>query len=199
MVQDKILRRRDHERREPNSVLARYGGLSFRGFDGCLFRLARNFLSALCAATTSASRRTWCIGTSLEIWDVEAGGDATALHSHRVEPGDDEVRAPSRLLQKFRPEHEALHLLRVALHLVRVAGEADVLHECAALDRFRGAFDLEVLDERDAVAVFQFVAVRVARDVFGHAVSRVLLPRVVRPSHLSSGGWRGQGLRAVMR
>jgi len=68
----------------------------------------------------------------------------------------------SRLLQERGLQDEALHLLGVALDLVRIAGEADVLDQRAALERLRGALHLQVLDQRHRVAVIENGAVGIA-------------------------------------
>ena len=63
--------------------------------------------------------------------------------------------------------------------------EADVLHQCAALDRFRRALDLEVLDDRDGIAIGQHIADGVldhtlCLDLFDRLAGRLPLVRALR-------------------
>ncbi|CDX23607.1 hypothetical protein MPLB_300008 [Mesorhizobium sp. ORS 3324] len=77
----------------------------------------------------------------------------------------------SRLLQKLRLQHQALHLLGVAFDLAGIAVEADVLHQRAALDGLGRALDLEVLDQGHGVAILQRRAVAVFYDHVCHGGS----------------------------
>jgi hypothetical protein len=67
--------------------------------------------------------------------------------------------ASSRLLQKLRPQHQALDLVGASFDLVGVVGEMDVSDHGAALQHRGGALQLEVLNQRDAVALGESCAV----------------------------------------
>src|SRR6202022_278059 len=89
---------------------------------------------------------------------------------------------PSRLLQELRPQHEALDLVGAAFDLVFIVGEMDVPDHGAALEHGGRALQLEVLDQRDAVALGEQRAVGIP-DLDVHGVSssferyeRALLP-----------------------
>src|ERR1700694_2789330 len=78
--------------------------------------------------------------------------------SSRTAATEDLVRAvycrvPSHLLQKLRSQHQALYLVSAAFDLVFIVGEVDVFGHGAALEHGGRAFQLEVLDQRDAVAL----------------------------------------------
>src|ERR1700682_3364033 len=60
---------------------------------------------------------------------------------------------PSPLLQKLRAQHQALDLVGAAFDLVFVVGEVNILDHGAALQHGGRALQLQVLDQRDAVAL----------------------------------------------
>src|SRR5882762_458571 len=60
---------------------------------------------------------------------------------------------PSRLLQKLRAQHQALDLVGAAFDLVFIVSEVDVPDHGAALEHGGRALQLQVLDQRDAVAL----------------------------------------------
>src|SRR5690606_10082147 len=62
------------------------------------------------------------------------------------------------LLHELRAQHEALDALEPTVDLLRVAGQADRLDDGADLQRLPRALHLQVLDERDAVAVREQVS-----------------------------------------
>ena len=62
-------------------------------------------------------------------------------------------RDDSRLLQKLRAQHQALDLVGAALDLVFVIGEMNVPDHGAALEHCGGALQLQVLDQRNTVAL----------------------------------------------
>src|SRR5882762_8081445 len=59
----------------------------------------------------------------------------------------------SRLLQKLRAQHQALDLVGAAFDLVGIVGEVNAFDHGAAFQHRGGAFQLQVLDQRDAVAL----------------------------------------------
>jgi len=59
----------------------------------------------------------------------------------------------SRLLQKLHAQHQALDLVGAAFDFVGIVGEVDVLDHGAALEHGGRAFQLQVLDQRDGVAL----------------------------------------------
>lgn len=59
----------------------------------------------------------------------------------------------SRLLQKFRLQHQALDLVGAAFDLVFIVGQVDVLDHGAALEHGGRSLQLEILDQRDTVAL----------------------------------------------
>src|SRR5712672_3476046 len=59
----------------------------------------------------------------------------------------------SRLLQKLGAQHQAFDLVGAALDFVGAVGEVNVLDHGAALEHCGRALQLQVLDQRDAVAL----------------------------------------------
>src|ERR1035437_4973718 len=59
----------------------------------------------------------------------------------------------SRLLQELRPQHQALDLVGAALDLALIVGEVNALDHGAALEHGGRAFQLQILDQSDAVAL----------------------------------------------
>src|SRR5882724_956981 len=64
-----------------------------------------------------------------------------------------QLNHPSRLLQKLRAQHQALDLVGAAFDLVSVVGEMNTPDHGAALQHGGRALQLQVLDQRDAVAL----------------------------------------------
>src|SRR3569832_886869 len=81
------------------------------------------------------------------------------------------IEVTSGLFQETGFQHQPLDLVGVALDFLGVAGEANVLDGCAALEGYRRTLDLEVLDDLHRIAVFQEIAVAVAYFV-GHGIPR---------------------------
>ena len=70
---------------------------------------------------------------------------------------------PSRLLQKLRPQHQAFDPVGSAFDLVGVVGEVNAPDHGAALQHGGRAPQLQILDQRDAVALGEQ---RAARQIF---------------------------------
>ena len=79
----------------------------------------------------------------------------------RVKPGHDDVwvNRPFRLPQKLRPQHQALDLVGAGFDLVIIVGEVNVPDHGAALEHRGRSLQLQILDQRDAVALGEFSAV----------------------------------------
>ena len=88
----------------------------------------------------------------------------------RGPPQTSHFRRVSDLLQELGLEDEALHLFGVAFDVAGVAGEADVLHDGAALEGDGGALHLQILDDHYAIAIGKRVAVAVLHYI-AHGVS----------------------------
>ena len=67
-------------------------------------------------------------------------------------------RSPSRLLQKFCSQHQALDLVGAAFDFVGIVREVDVLDHGAALEHGGRPLQLQVLDQRDGVALGELCA-----------------------------------------
>ena len=75
-----------------------------------------------------------------------------ALHKTHLTP-------TSSLLQKLRPQYQALHLLVAAIYFFAVARKSDAFDHCSALQRHIRTLHFQILDEGDVIAIFQFTAV----------------------------------------
>ena len=93
----------------------------------------------------------------------EGGGGVTTPHRlEMLERGRETCRVlfwPLRLLQELRAQHQALDLVGAAFDFVGIVGEMDVPDHGAALEHGGRALQLEVLDQRDAVALGEQCAV----------------------------------------
>lgn len=72
---------------------------------------------------------------------------------------------PSRLPQKLRPRRQAPDLVGAAFDLVFVVGEMDIPDHGATLEHSGGALQLDILDQRDTVALGEQRAVGILDSV----------------------------------
>src|SRR5690606_26305032 len=82
--------------------------------------------------------------------------------------------------QKLGPQHQSLDLLGAAIDFRRVSGQANALDQRSPLQCRGGSLDLQVLDERDGIAVIQLGAIAVADDYICHDDFLLGLDWVVR-------------------
>src|SRR4051794_6393593 len=115
---------------------------------------------------------------------------------------DDEANL--RLPQKFRAQHQALDLVGAALDLVLVVGEVNVSDHGAALQHRGRALQLQVLDQRDAVALGEQRAVGIPDlDVhgvsFSETVKHALVPSPLLSAEAQAKADVGEGRRGGFR
>lgn len=85
---------------------------------------------------------------------------------------------PGQRLRMNGSQHQPLDRVMPAVDFVGIVGEADRLDDRALLQALPSAFDLEVLDERDGVAVGQHLAGGIAHfDASGSSCNRSHLRR----------------------